>query len=126
MTIRAALSALFLAAGMAGVFAVPAPDPSATEPGHVVGPAGDAKGAVTRQQFEARFETSAAEFLVSHKGVRGDRFAAFDIAWPGDAAESKRLGGNAVIVLGALSQTISELPLAKVYLERPDGSQKQR
>ncbi len=77
MIVRTALAALFVMTGMA--MAAPAPDPSAAEPGHVVGPAEDAKGAVTRQQFEARFETSAAEFLASHAGVRADRFAAFDI-----------------------------------------------
>jgi hypothetical protein len=83
-----------------------------------VSPTSGAKGAVTRQQFERRFETSAALPLAG----RADRFAAFDIAWPRDAEEAKRLGGNTVIVLGALSQNASELPLARVYLERPGGS----
>ena len=116
MTMRAALAALFLLTGTA--FAAPAPEPTVAEPGHLVGPAGNAKGAVTRQQFETRFETSAALPLAG----RADRFAAFDIAWPRDAEEAKRLGGNTVILLGALSQNASELPLAKVYLERPGGS----
>jgi len=125
MTIRTALAALFLLTGAA--IAAPAPDPSASEPvtseaGHLVGPAGDAKGAVTRQQFEARFETSAAQPLAAGTAGRADRFAGFDIAWPRDAEEAKRLGGNTVILLGALSQNASELPLAKVYLERPGGS----
>ena len=114
MTLRAALAALFLLTGTA--FAAPAPE--TTDPGHLVSPTSGAKGAVTRQQFERRFETSAALPLAG----RADRFAAFDIAWPRDAVEAKRLGGNTVIVLGALSQNASELPLARVYLERPGGS----
>jgi len=120
MTIRTALAALLLMTGMA--VAAPAPEPTATEPGHLVSPVRDAKGAVTRQQFEARLESDAKNFLARHAGVRADRFAGFDIAWPRDAEESKRLGGNTVIVLGALSQDSSELPLAKAYLERADGS----
>jgi len=120
MILRTALAALFVMTGMA--IAAPAPDPSASEPGHLVGPTKDSKGAVTRQQFEARFEASATEFLASRPGVTADRLAVYDIAWPRDADEAKRLGGNAVIVLGALSQNVSELPLAKMYLERPDGS----
>ena len=118
MKIKAVLATLLLTTCMA--VAAPAPEPATTDPGHLVGPAGNAKGAVTRQQFETRFETSAALPLAG--AVRADRFAAFDIAWPRDAGEAKRLGGNTVIVLGALSQNGSELPLAKVYLERPGGS----
>ena len=118
MTLRAALAALFLLTGTA--FAAPAPEPITTDPGHLVSPTSGAKGAVTRQQFERRFETSAALPLAG--ATRADRFAAFDIAWPRDAVEAKRLGGNTVIVLGALSQNASELPLARVYLERPGGS----
>ncbi|HKU65368.1 MAG TPA: hypothetical protein VJQ06_09935 [Rhizomicrobium sp.] len=121
MNVKAMLGTLFLATGT--VIAAPAPDPAATEPGHLVSPAGGAKGAVTRQQFEMRFETSAAGPLMGGAGTRADRFAAFDIAWPRDVEEAKRLGGNTVILLGALSRNVSELPLAKVYLERPDGSQ---
>lgn len=126
MTIRAAFAALFFLTGTA--FAAPAPKPTTpepitTEPGHEVSPTNAAHGAVTRQQFEARFETGAVEFAAGRTGVQADRFAAFDIAWPRDAEESKRLGGNAVIVIGALSQNVAELPLAKAYLERPDGSQ---
>jgi hypothetical protein len=117
---RAALAALFLMTGT--VLAAPAPDPSTPEPGHMVDPTKDAKGAVTRQEFESRFETSATEMLVKSPGVRADRFAAFDIAWPHDVEEWKRTGGNAVILLGALSQNQTELPLAGAYLERADGS----
>lgn len=118
MTIR--LAALFLMTGMA--MAEPAPGPPESDPGHLVSPTGDAKGAVTRQAFEARFDASAVELLAARPGIRADRFAAFDIARPRDAEEWKRLKGNAVILLGALSQDASELPLAKVYLESPDGN----
>ena len=117
---RAALAALFLLMGTA--FAAPAQEPVTIDPGHLVSPTQGAKGALTRQQFEMRFEARAAVPLAGGAGARADRFAAFDIAWPRNAAEAKRLGGNTVIVLGALSQNSSELPLAKVYLERPGAS----
>jgi len=122
MTIRLALAALFLMTGMAMAAPSPTPDPSESDPGHLVSPTGDANGAVTRQAFEARFDASAVELLAARPGVRADRFAAFDIARPRDAEEWKRLKGNAVILLGALSQDASELPLAKAYLENADGS----
>lgn len=121
MNVKAMLGTLFLATGT--VMAAPAPDPNAAEPGHLVGPTKDTKGAVTRQQFEARFETRAMQLLADRPGIRADRYAAFDIAWPRDVEEAKRLGGNTVILLGALSRNVSELPLAKAYLELPDGSQ---
>jgi len=120
MKIRSAVAALLFATSASSAFAAPAPDPSDTEPGHVVGTPGEG-GAVTRQAFEARFETSTAEFLGRNSGARVERFAVYDMAWPRDAEEAKRLGGNTVIVLGALSQDASELPLSKAYLERPDG-----
>jgi hypothetical protein len=120
MTMKAALATLFLLTGTA--LAAPAPDPKATEPGHLVSPAGDSKGSVTRRQFEQRFETSAVALAKGQARPRADRFASFDIAWPRDADEYKRMGGNTVILLGAVSQDSTELPLAKAYLERPDGS----
>jgi len=122
MTIRLALAALFLMTGMAMAAPSPTPDPSESDPGHLVSPTADANGAVTRQAFEARFDTSATELLAARPGVRADRFAAFDIARPRDAEEWKRLKGNAVILVGALSQDGSELPLAKAYLESADGT----
>jgi hypothetical protein len=115
-----AFAALFLVTSTA--FAVPAPDPSDAEPGHVVGAPGEGSGALSREKFEARFGTDAAKLLVQSPQARADRFAAYDIAWPRGADEEKRLGGNTVMVVGALSQDASELPLSKVYLEHPDGS----
>ena len=116
MKFKAVLATLLLTTCVA--VAAPAQEPATTDPGHLVSPTQGAKGALTRQQFEMRFEARAAVPLAG----RADRFAAFDIAWPRDAAEAKRLGGNTVILLGALSQNSSELPLAKVYLERPGAS----
>jgi hypothetical protein len=120
MMMRAAFAVLFLLTGTA--LAAPASEPVAGEPGHSVSPTADSKGAVNRRQFEQRFETSAVALAKGRPGgLRADRYAAFDIAWPRDAEEWKRMGGNTVIVLGALSQNTSELPLARAYLERPDG-----
>lgn len=122
MMIRMSLAALLLLTGT--VLAAPAPQTTATDPGHSVSPSGDTKGAVSRRQFEQRFEAGAVELAKSRPGgVRADRYAAYDMAWPRNAAEWKRMGGNTVIVLGALSQNSSELPLARAFLEHPDGRQ---
>ena len=74
MNLRAILAVFCLLTGTA--IAAPESDPSVTEKGHLVGPAGNARGAVTRQQFEARFETSAKEILANRTAARSDRFAA--------------------------------------------------
>jgi hypothetical protein len=120
MTIRAALAALFLLTGTA--LAAPALDPKATEPGHSVSVTDGSKGSVNRRQFEQWLDTRAVAYTKGRQDIRADRYAAFDMAWPRDADEYKRMGGNTVILLGAVSQDATELPLAKAYLERPDGS----
>ena len=107
--------------GATTAVAVPASDPTTPEPGHLVDNPKNSDGAVTRQAFEARFEASAAELTASRPGVRADRFAAFDIAWPANAQEWKKLNGYAVLLVGAQSHDGSELPLAKVYLTHSDG-----
>ena len=49
------------------------------------------------------------------------RVAFFDIALPRDSVEFEELGGYAVIVVTALSQDSTELPVARLYLERVTG-----
>jgi hypothetical protein len=125
MTIKAALAALFLFTGTA--LAAPqddakTDDAKTDQARHSVSATDGSKGAVTRRQFEQEFEVSAAKLAKNRSGTRRDRFAAFDIAWPRDADEWRRMGGNTVILLGAVSHDATELPLAKAYLERPDGS----
>jgi hypothetical protein len=117
------LVALFVAVMTMPVLAAPAPDPTAPNPGHIVAPVRDSKGAVTRESFEARFDAAAARFSAKMPGARADRFAAFDIAWPHDAAEWRAMNGNAVLLIGALAQDATELPLAKAYLTGSDGTQ---
>jgi hypothetical protein len=120
---KCALFALFIMTIATPGLAAPVPNPNAPEPGHIVEGNGTADGPVTRQSFEARFDESAARLAAARPGVIADRFAAYDIAWPRDAAEMGRLNDHAVLLIGAVSQDASELPLAKVYLVRPDGSQ---
>jgi hypothetical protein len=121
MKIRSAVAALLFATSASSAFAAPATDPSDAEPGHVVGTPSEGSGALSREEFEARFGTDAARLLAQKPDARADRFAAYDMAWPRNAEEAKRLGGNTVIVLGALSHDASELPLSKAYLELSDG-----
>ena len=121
MTAKAAL--LFLVLSAIAASAAPAPNPTAPERGHVVAPTADASGAVTRARFEARIEDMASRAMVRLPGVKADRYAEFDIAWPHDAQEWDDLHGNAVLLTGALAQDGSELPLARLYLLHADGNQ---
>ena len=49
------------------------------------------------------------------------RVAFYDIAYPRDPEELEALGGHAVIAVTALSQDSTELPVARLYLERASG-----
>lgn len=51
-------------------------------------------------------------------GITADRYAAFAVAMPADAAEYQALNKHALLVVAALSKDSSELPLKRVYLEQ--------
>ena len=51
-------------------------------------------------------------------GITADRYAAFAVAMPADAAEYQALNKHALLVVAALSKDASELPLKRVYLEQ--------
>lgn len=51
-------------------------------------------------------------------GITADRYAAFAVAMPADAAEYAALNKHALLVVAALSKDASELPLKRVYLEQ--------
>jgi hypothetical protein len=83
------------------------------DPGHLVSPTSGAKGAVTRQQFESAFETSAALPCGRRRGGPFRRLSTLLAAGRGRSGNAwvrKRV----IAVLGALSQNACRLPLAKV------------
>ncbi|HYX67889.1 MAG TPA: hypothetical protein VE825_02050 [Terriglobales bacterium] len=55
-------------------------------------------------------------------GITADRYAAYAVAMPKDAAEYQALNKHALLVVAALSKDASELPLKRVYLEQEKGT----
>ena len=106
----------------APVWAAPAPDPFAQERGHLVAATQPANGALTPEAFAAHIEDGANRLLARQPGLQADRYVDFDLAWPHDAQEWNNLNGNAVLLIGALAQDASELPLARLYLVAADGT----
>ena len=75
------------------------------------------KGAVTNAAIDGRLTAAA----VHYAGVASiPRIALFDVAYPADSNELKRLHGYALVVLTAITQDSTELPLRHVYIH--DGS----
>ncbi len=51
------------------------------------------------------------------------RIALYDVAFPKDSAEAADLGANAVLVITAVAQDSTELPLARLYLSTAAGTE---
>ncbi len=74
----------------------------------------DLEGAVSPRAIGMRLENAAARF--GREGKTLDRVIETDMYAPRDQAEYDGLGGNVIVLLGAVSQTKSELPLRRVYV----------
>lgn len=86
---------------------------SAQQPTHLETSLGWRRTAVTNAALDGRLHEAAAQY----RGYAPiPRIALFDIAYPKDSAESAALGGNAVLVVIAVVQDSSELPLRRVYV----------
>jgi hypothetical protein len=75
--------------------------------------------AVTPESVSGRLETAARQILAA--GNRASRFANIDIAWGLDANEQRAMGGRVVVLISAVSQDASELPLKRVYIRSAAG-----
>lgn len=107
----------------APAWAAPSPESFAPERGHMTATPQEASGALTREDFEAHIEASASALLARTPGFEAERYVDFDVAWPHDAQEWQSMNGNAVLLIGALAQDGSELPLSRLYLTTADGMQ---
>lgn len=75
--------------------------------------------AVTPESTSGRLEAAAQRILAT--GSRASRFANIDIAWGRDAEEQRAMGGHVVVLISAVSQDASELPLKRVYFRSASG-----
>lgn len=75
-----------------------------------------AQNAVSNAAVDARLRGAAAQYR-SHAPV--PRIAFFDIAYPKDSAEAATTRGYALLVVTAVVQDSTELPLPRVYVRSP-------
>jgi len=75
-------------------------------------------GAVTNAAMDARIHDGAARYRLY---APVPRYALYDMAYPKDSAEAAAMNGYAILVVTALVQDSTELPLAKVYVSDARG-----
>lgn len=75
---------------------------------------------VSKADLDRRIEEGAAELLLEHQ-QGGDRTVHYDVAFPADEKEFFDVGGNALLVLSAISRNGDELPIKTVYVRTPHG-----
>ena len=78
-------------------------------------------GATTPEKLNAQIREGAV--AQQARGTAAARYGVYTIAWPKDAAERDELASYAVVMVTVVTQTQAELPLQRVYLATPDGSQ---
>src|SRR6266700_612138 len=75
-------------------------------------------GAVTNAAMDSRIHDGAARYRLY---APVPRYALYDMAYPKDSAEAAAMNGYAILVVTALVQDSTELPLAKVYVSDARG-----
>lgn len=86
---------------------------------HVIDPAsGMSKRAATDSIISAQIADAAREYRQYAPVPRG---AFYDLAWPKDTAEYRRMAGFGLILVTAVDQTAAELPIARAYIETANG-----
>jgi hypothetical protein len=85
---------------------------------HVETTLGWSKTAVTNTALDARIRDAAKQYR-TYAPI--PRTAFFDIAYPKDSSEAQALSGYAVMVVTALVQDSTELPLTELYFRTASG-----
>jgi hypothetical protein len=86
---------------------------------HVETTQGFTSAPISNAAIDSRLVAGAAQY---RRFAPIPRLALYDIVLPRDSAEAAGLGGNAVLVVTALVQDSSELPLKRVYVATPSGT----
>src|SRR5256886_9523486 len=90
----------------------------AQAPVHVESDAGWSHGSVSNGALDARLAAAARQYR-SYAPV--PRIAFFDLAYPKDSTEAAAMNGYAVLVVTAVVQDSTELPLPRVYVRSVSG-----
>jgi len=90
----------------------------AQAPLHLESDAGWSHGSVSNAALDARLAAAAVQYR-SYAPV--PRIAFFDLAYPKDSTEAAAMNGYAVLVVTAVVQDSTELPLPHVYVRSVSG-----
>src|SRR6266568_228897 len=90
----------------------------AQAPVHLESDAGWPHGSVSNGALDARLAAAARQYR-SYAPV--PRIAFFDLAYPKDSTEAAAMNGYAVLVVTAVVQDSTELPLLRVYVRSVSG-----
>src|SRR5437867_2813498 len=90
----------------------------AQAPVHLESDAGWSHGSVSNAALDARLAAAAVQYR-SYAPV--PRIAFFDLAYPKDSTEAAAMNGYAVLVVTAVVQDSTELPLPHVYVRSVSG-----
>jgi len=93
---------------------------AAQVPTHIENYLGWNRTAVSNAALDARLNEAAVQYRIY---APVPRIAMYDIAYPKDSAEAVALGENAVLVVTAVVQDTSEIPLRRVYVQTATGVQ---
>lgn len=91
----------------------------AQQPSHIEGSFGWTRQPSTNIALDARLSGAAAQYR-SYAPI--PRIALYDVAYPKDSAEAVALGGNAVLVVTAVVQDSTEIPLRRMYVITAAGA----
>src|SRR6266568_2124590 len=90
----------------------------AQAPLHLESDVGWSHGSVSNAALDARLAAAALQYR-SYAPI--PRIAFFDLAYPKDSAEAAAMNGYAVLVVTAVVQDSTELPLPQVYVRSVNG-----
>src|SRR6266702_2117598 len=90
----------------------------AQSPVHLESDVGWSHGSVSNAALDARLAAAALQYR-SYAPI--PRIAFFDLAYPKDSAEAAAMNGYAVLVVTAVVQDSTELPLPHVYVRSVSG-----
>jgi len=86
---------------------------------HITDPAGGlSKRAATDSIISGQIAAAARDYRQYAPVPRG---AFYDLAWPKDTAEYRRMAGFGLILITAVDQQAAELPIARAYVETANG-----
>lgn len=87
----------------------------AGDEGHFIDKGAVSEGAVPLNSFDMRIENDGVAMQQNYHAT-ASRFVEYDSAFPRDEAEYRTFGKYGIVLVSAMTQNESELPLARVYV----------